>query len=61
LNVTSPLVAFFIVWGLAQSAFEVVFRMMDSAVESKDTRAIPVVAPAATATTAMIEVESKKQ
>ncbi len=43
LNVTSPLVAFFIVWGLAQSALEVVFRMMDSGVESKDTRSVPVV------------------
>ena len=46
LNVTSPLVAFFIVWGLAQSALEVVFRMMDSGVESKDTRPVPVVTKA---------------
>ena len=61
LNVTSPLVAFFIVWGLAQSALEVVFRMMDSGVESKDTRVVPVVAPAATAKTATIEADSKKQ
>lgn len=57
LNVTSPLVAFFIVWGLAQSALEVVFRMMDSGVESKDTRVVPVVAPAATAKTATIEAD----
>lgn len=57
LNVTSPLVAFFIVWGLAQSALEVVFRMMDSGVESKDTRVVPVVAPAASAKTATIEAD----
>jgi hypothetical protein len=41
LTVTSPVIAFFIVWGLAQSALEVVFRMMDSGVDSnKDTRAV---------------------
>ncbi len=43
LNVTSPVVGFFIVWGLAQSALEIVFRMMDSGVDSsKDTRPVPV-------------------
>jgi hypothetical protein len=57
LNVTSPVVAFFIVWGLAQSALEVVFRMMDSGVDSnKDTRAVPVMT-ATTATKQTIEVE----
>lgn len=40
LTVTSPVIAFFIVWGLAQSALEVVFRMMDSGIDSNhDTRA----------------------
>lgn len=42
LNATSPVVAFFIVWGLAQSALEVVFRTMDSGVDSsKDSRVVP--------------------
>jgi hypothetical protein len=63
LNVTSPLVAFFIVWGLAQSALEVVFRMMDSGVDGKDTRPVPVVATATdakTAKTETIELQTKK-
>ena len=42
LNATSPVVAFFIVWGLGQSALEVVFRTMDSGVDSsKDSRVVP--------------------
>jgi len=61
LNVTSPLVAFFIVWGLAQSALEVVFRMMDSGVDSnKDTRVVPL-AEAKTGGTAIVPtIEPKK-
>jgi hypothetical protein len=62
LKVTSPVVAFFIVWGLAQSALEVVFRMMDSGVDSsKDSRPIRVVSPAAAneANAAAITVEPK--
>lgn len=62
LNVTSPVVAFFIVWGLAQSALEVVFRMMDSGVDGKDTQPIPVVTTATDAKTAKmetIEVQTK--
>ena len=51
LTVTSPVIAFFIVWGLAQSALEVVFRMMDSGVDSnKDTRAVRPTRRARTAT-----------
>ena len=44
-----------------QFLYYLIFRMMDSGVESKDTRGIPVVAPAATAKTATIEADSKKQ
>jgi hypothetical protein len=61
LNVTSPLVAFFIVWGLAQSALEVVFRMMDSGVDSnKDTRVIPLAEAKTGGTTVVPTIEPKK-
>ena len=60
LNVTSPLVAFFIVWGLAQSAQEAIFRMMDSGVDGKDTKPVPVVMKSTTVSTPTIAVESKK-
>jgi hypothetical protein len=36
-NATSVIVAFFIVFGLANTSQEVIFRMMDSAIGSKDT------------------------
>jgi|SRR6187431_2206378 hypothetical protein len=60
LNVTSPLVAFFIVWGLAQSAQEAIFRMMDSGVDGKDTKPVPVVMKSTTVSTPTIALESKK-
>jgi hypothetical protein len=41
LKVTSPVIAFFIVWGLAQTELEVVFRMMESGINSdKDARPV---------------------
>lgn len=36
-NVTSPVVAFFIVFGLANTSQEVIFRIMDSGISPKDT------------------------
>lgn len=59
LNVTSPIVAFFIVWGLAQSAQEAIFRMMDSGIEGKDTKPLAVV-KATTISAPTLTVEPKK-
>jgi hypothetical protein len=62
LNVTSPVVAFFIAWGFAQSALEVVFRTMDSGVDSsKDTRTAPVITTARPTTTETIAVKPKNK
>jgi hypothetical protein len=49
IDTTSILVAFFVVFGLANTSQEVIFRMMDSAVGPKDT-ANPQPAPATTTT-----------
>lgn len=60
LNTTSPVFAFFVVWGLAQSAQEVIFRMMDSGVDGKDTRPVTVVQGATTVPPPTLLVEPKK-
>jgi len=37
MEVTSPVIAFFIVWGLAMSALEVIFRIQDAGINKTDT------------------------